>query len=54
MIVNNALGLPSEVYQMWHIYPWEFGELACDVKIVLTEAVTYASILAIVAFTTER
>ena len=39
---------------MWHQYPWVFGEFACDTKIVITEAITYASILTIVAFTGER
>ena len=39
---------------MWHQYPWTLGEFACDAKIVITEAITYASILTIVAFTTER
>ena len=48
------LAMPSELYQMWHQYPWEFGHAACDVKIVIQEAITYASILTIVAFTVER
>ncbi len=46
--------MPGELYLMWRQYPWLFGEMACDVKIILTEGVIYASILTIVAFTIER
>ena len=46
--------LPSELYFMWRQYPWLWGEFACDLKIVVTEAITYSSILTIVAFTCER
>ena len=46
--------MPGELYLMWQQYPWPFGELACDIKITVTEGVIYASILTIVAFTIER
>ena len=46
--------MPSELYLMWRQYPWPFGDLACDAKIVVTEAIIYASILTIVAFSCER
>lgn len=46
--------MPLELYQVWVQYPWPFGEFACDAKIVVTEAVIYASILTIVAFSFER
>lgn len=46
--------MPVEIFVMWHQYPWIFGELACDLRGVLTECTTYASILTIVAFTAER
>ena len=46
--------MPSELYLMWQQYPWIFGDLACDAKIVVTETIIYASILTIVAFTIER
>ena len=46
--------MPSELYLMWRQYPWSFGDLACDAKIVVTEAIIYASILTIVAFSCER
>ena len=46
--------MPGELYLMWQQYPWPFGELACDLKIIVTEGVIYASILTIVAFTIER
>ena len=39
---------------MWHQYPWDFGEFLCDAKIVLTEAITYSSILTIMAISIER
>ena len=46
--------MPFELYLLWRQYPWDFGELACDAKMVTTETVTYSSILTIVAFTVER
>ena len=46
--------MPCELYLMWQQYPWTFGDLACDVKIVVTEAIIYASILTVVAFSCER
>ena len=46
--------MPLELYQIWVQYPWTLGDLACDAKIVLTEAIIYASILTIVAFSFER
>ena len=46
--------MPLELYQIWVQYPWTFGDLACDAKIVLTETIIYASILTIVAFSFER
>ena len=53
-IFTLVLSMPSELYLMWRQYPWPFGELACDAKIVVTETVINASILTIVAFTYER
>ena len=46
--------LPGELYVMWHQYPWPLGELACDAKNVVNEAIMNTSILTIVAFTIER
>ena len=46
--------MPSEVYLMWQQYPWPWGDIACDAKIVITETIIYASILTIVAFSCER
>ena len=46
--------MPFELYLLWRQYPWDFGELACDAKMLTTETVTYSSILTIVAFTVER
>ena len=39
---------------MWKQYPWPFGDIACDAKIVISETVINASILIIVALTCER
>jgi len=46
--------MPFELYLLWRQYPWVFGEVICDAKMVATETVTYSSILTIVAFTVER
>ena len=46
--------MPLELYQIWVQYPWTLGDLACDAKIVIMEAIIYASILTIVAFSFER
>ncbi len=53
-ILTLLVAMPIEVYSMWHQYPWPFGEVACDLKTVVTEAVTCASILTVVTFTVER
>ena len=47
-------GMPIELYLLWQQYPWTFGDIACDAKIVVTEAIIYVSILNIVAFSCER
>ena len=46
--------MPSELYLLWHQYPWTFGDFACDAKIVVTETIIYVSILTVVAFSGER
>ena len=46
--------MPFELYLLWRQYPWVFGEVICDAKMIATETVTYSSILTIVAFTVER
>ena len=46
--------MPLELHSIWVQYPWTLGDLACDAKIVLMEAIIYASILTIVAFSFER
>ena len=46
--------MPFEVYWLWVQYPWVFGDVICDAKMLTTETVTYSSILTIVAFTVER
>ena len=46
--------MPLELHSIWVQYPWTLGDLACDAKIVLMEAIIYSSILTIVAFSFER
>ena len=46
--------MPFEIYLLWRQYPWVFGEMVCDAKMLTTETVTFASIFTIVAFTIER
>jgi neuromedin U receptor 1 len=45
--------MPSEVYLMWHKYPWIFGHTACDAKIVITEGITYAGVATLIACSLE-
>ena len=42
-----VLALPNELHDLWEHYPWRLGDFACDVKVVVQEAVTYVSILTI-------
>ena len=51
---TSVSAMPGELYLMWRQYPWPFGDFTCDLKIVLTETIIYASILTIVAFSCER
>ena len=47
-------GLPPELYAIWEAYPWRFGEPYCLFKTFLTELMSTASVLTILAFTVER
>jgi len=47
-------GLPPELYTIWEAYPWRFGEPYCLFKTFLTEVMSSASVLTIMAFTIER
>lgn len=49
-----TLGLPFEMYSLWHRYPYTFDDSICILRGYLSEASTYASILTICAFTVER
>ena len=49
-----SLGLPPELYTIWEAYPWRFGEPYCLFKTFLTELMSSASVLTILAFTVER
>lgn len=46
--------MPFELYTQWRQYPWVFGELVCDAKVLTQETITYSSIFTILAFTVER
>ena len=46
--------MPFELYLLWRQYPWDFGELVCDAKVLTQETITYSSIFTILAFTVER
>ena len=47
-------GLPPELYAIWEAYPWRLGEPYCLFKTFLTELMSTASVLTILAFTVER
>ena len=47
-------GFPQEVYLTWYKYPYIFGEIFCQLRGMIAETTTNASILTIVAFTIER
>ncbi|CAB3388200.1 Hypothetical predicted protein [Cloeon dipterum] len=49
-----VFGLPNDLYVYWHQYPWDLGEGLCKFRALISEATSYASVLTIVAFSTER
>uniref|UniRef100_A0A8C7DU55 Neuromedin U receptor 1 n=1 Tax=Naja naja TaxID=35670 RepID=A0A8C7DU55_NAJNA len=48
------LGMPLELYEMWSNYPFLLGAGGCCFKILLFEAVCFASILNVTALSVER
>ncbi|XP_005376636.2 PREDICTED: neuromedin-U receptor 2 [Chinchilla lanigera] len=48
------LGMPLEVYEMWHSYPFLFGPVGCYFKTALFETVCFASILSVTTVSVER
>lgn len=48
------LGMPLELYEMQHNYPFLLGEGGCYFKIFLFETVCFASILNVTALSVER
>ncbi|XP_039597709.1 neuromedin-U receptor 1 [Polypterus senegalus] len=48
------LGMPLELYEMWHNYPFLFGTGGCYFKTFLFETVCFASILNVTALSVER
>ncbi|UYV76507.1 hypothetical protein LAZ67_14000819 [Cordylochernes scorpioides] len=49
-----VLGLPQEMYILWHPYPYVFGATFCVLRGFSAETSTNASVLTITAFTVER
>ncbi|KAL1778387.1 neuromedin-U receptor 2 [Sigmodon hispidus] len=47
-------GMPLEVYEMWHNYPFLFGPVGCYFKTALFETVCFASILSVTTVSIER
>ncbi|XP_013772714.1 neuropeptides capa receptor-like [Limulus polyphemus] len=47
-------GLPNDLKLYWQQYPWMFGETVCKLRALVAEMTSYASVLTIVAFSTER
>ncbi|KAM8887731.1 neuromedin-U receptor 1 [Synchiropus picturatus] len=48
------LGMPLELYELWHNYPFLFGKGGCYFKTFLFETVCLASILNVTALSVER
>ncbi|XP_007526183.1 neuromedin-U receptor 2 [Erinaceus europaeus] len=48
------LGMPLEVYEMWHSYPFLLGWVGCYLKTLLLETVCFASILSVTTLSLER
>uniref|UniRef100_A0A8C5NVS6 Neuromedin U receptor 2 n=1 Tax=Jaculus jaculus TaxID=51337 RepID=A0A8C5NVS6_JACJA len=48
------LGMPLEVYEMWHNYPFLLGPVGCYFKTALFETVCFASILSVTTVSVER
>lgn len=48
------LGMPLELYEMWHNYPFLLGEGGCYFKTFLFETVCFSSILNVTALSVER
>lgn len=48
------LGVPNDLSVYWQQYPYLFGEVVCKTRAMISEMTSYASVLTIVAFTTER
>lgn len=53
-LIMLFVGLPPELYTVWNLYPWIFGETCCILRTLFAEMSTYTSILTITAFTVER
>lgn len=49
-----VIGLPPDLYTVWSLYPWVFGETLCVIRAFVCEISTNTSILTITAFTVER
>ena len=45
---------PIEILLYWQSYPWPLGRVGCTAYTILSELVTYVSILTMIAFAFER
>ena len=50
----SFLVIPMEIVLYWRNYPILFGEIGCDLGMVISELVNYVSILTMIALTIER
>ncbi|XP_006837757.1 PREDICTED: motilin receptor [Chrysochloris asiatica] len=48
------LGLPFDLYRLWHSRPWVFGPLLCRLSLYVGEGCTYATLLHMTALSVER
>lgn len=53
-LLSVLAGMPLELYQLWHQYPWKLGHLACLSKSMILETTSCASVLTLVILTVER
>ncbi|KAG8197923.1 hypothetical protein JTE90_020301 [Oedothorax gibbosus] len=53
-MLTLLLAMPTELYTLWHQYPWQLGPVLCWLRGMVPEATAYASILTIVTFSVER
>ncbi|XP_022242466.1 pyrokinin-1 receptor-like isoform X1 [Limulus polyphemus] len=53
-MLTLLFAMPLELYTLWHQYPWELGNVICELRAIIPETTADASILTIVTFSVER